>query len=84
MEIHFNGFGPGFISPEEMERQRQEQEAQIRDMIDKKQCVLCDNAFLVNDQVAICNIKKRCVDGENGQDCEHWKLIEALEFRINN
>ena len=81
MNINF-GFGPGFISPEEMERQRQEQVAATKDAIANKQCIFCENAYLINDQVVMCSIEKRCVDGQNGQECEHWDLLEA--FRDKN
>lgn len=71
-------FGPGFISPEQMEAQRQQQEAMIRQMIDDKRCEMCENTYLINDQITMCNIKKECVDQMNGRECENWKLLEGF------
>jgi len=48
MNINF-GFGPGFISPEQMEAERQRRLAMLRQMVDDKKCVICKNTFLVND-----------------------------------
>lgn len=75
-------FGPGgFVTPEQMEqmkRQQQQQEAQIRQMIDDKRCEFCQNTYLINDQITFCNFSKECVDGMNGQHCEHWELLNTI------
>lgn len=76
MEINF-GFGPGFITPEEIEAQRAAQEAQIRQMIDDKRCEFCANTFLIDDQITICNFSGECVDGQNGTNCEHWEVLNV-------
>lgn len=68
-------FGPGFISPEQMEAQRQQQEALEKQMIDEKRCVVCKNTYLINDQITMCTYSNKCVDQENGQQCEHWESL---------
>lgn len=72
-------FGPGgFVSPEEIERQRQQQEAQVRQMVEDKRCEFCQNTYLINDQITFCHFSNECVDGKNGQQCEHWKLLNTI------
>lgn len=75
MEIHFSGFGPGFISPEQMEAQRQQQEAMLRQMVEDKRCEVCGKVYLINDTLSYCPHKKECVDGMRGTDCEDWEPI---------
>lgn len=76
MTINFNGIN---ITPEqlaEMQRQqREQQQRQVQQMLDEKRCVLCENTYLLNDQIYICTIKNECVDNENGLDCKDWEPI---------
>ena len=75
MEINF-----GFSSPEEIMKQiasqRKEQAEAIQRMKADKMCVLCKNAMLINDQVAICEKTKECVNDTNGQSCDFWDVLE--------
>lgn len=75
MNINF-GFGPGFVSPEQMEAERQRRLATLRQMVDDKRCIMCKNTFLVNDQITFCMFSKKCVDDDNGMSCEHWEPME--------
>lgn len=68
MEIHFNNFGPGFITQEQIAAERQR-------MIDKKQCEICQHTYLVNDQVAFCEFSHECVNDHTGVNCENWQPI---------
>ena len=65
-------FGTGFITPEQIKEQRLQQEAKIRQMISDKKCVVCQNTFLINDQITYCNIKNECVDFSDGKNCDNW------------
>lgn len=71
-------FGPGFISPEEIERQHQQQLDSLHQMIDEKKCMMCKNTYLINDQITMCNYSKECVDGNYGEYCEHWDPLEII------
>lgn len=82
-EWSFN-FGPaGFMTPEQMEQikqQQQQQEAQMRQMITDKRCEFCQNTYLINDQITFCHFSNECVDGKNGQQCEHWELLNTIKL----
>lgn len=60
---------------QQIEEQRRQQELLIRQLVNEKQCVVCKNTFLVNDQITMCNFTKECVDNKNGQNCEHWENL---------
>ena len=68
MQFQFN-FGPGF-DPVAMHEQ---QIAAMKQMIDEKRCIMCQNTYLINDQITICQFSNECVDSMNGQECEHWE-----------
>ena len=73
MNIHFqNGGGINFINPEEILRQ---QAAMRQQMVDDKRCEVCKNTYLINDQITMCSYSNECVDGQNGQQCEHWEML---------
>lgn len=70
-------FGPGFVSPEELRAREEKQREELRRNMDEKKCIMCLNASIVNDQVAICNVKNCnragiCVDDLDGKACEYW------------
>ena len=75
MNIHFNS---GFISPEEIEAQRRQQEERLRQMVNDKKCVVCNNTYLINDQITYCSIKNECVDFMDGMNCDNWHPIDGL------
>ena len=62
-----------------MEEQRKTLLAQLRKMIDDKRCVMCENTYLIDDQITMCNINNECVDNEYGKNCENWKPLEINE-----
>ena len=67
-------FGPGgFVNPAEVEAQRRQQ---IQRLIDEKRCVVCQNTYLINDQITFCHFKNECVDNDYGKECEHWEPIK--------
>lgn len=68
-------FGPGFVTPEQMAAAQAQREAQIRQMINDKRCELCRNTYLINDQITMCVKSNKCVDGENGQECDNWESL---------
>lgn len=69
--------GPGgFVTPEQMEEQMRQREETIRRMKDEKMCVLCKNTYLINDKLTMCSYSNKCVDDDNGQQCEHWEPLE--------
>lgn len=78
-EWSFN-FGPGFVSPEEIREAFEQRQAELKNKIDEKKCVMCMNASLINDQIAICNKKGsahagECVDEFDGKSCGEWSPI---------
>jgi len=76
----FNFSPGGFVSPEQMEQQRLQQEAQLKQMIDDKRCEVCQNTYLINDQITICSFSNECVDGKDGQQCENWIILETIKY----
>lgn len=68
-------FGHGFINSEQMAAAQAQREAQIRQMIEEKRCVICKNTYLVNDQITFCTFSNVCVDENNGQSCPHWESL---------
>lgn len=69
-----------FVDPEEMQR---EQEAFVKDAINKKKCVVCENAALIDDRIAICNAsgcdnRGKCVDEYTGENCNYWIPLDNL------
>jgi len=75
MQFNFN-FGPGFINPEELQRQAEELAAQMRIMIEDKKCKMCVNANIVNEQFVFCNFSGKNVEESDGQNCEHWEAVQ--------
>ena len=55
---------------------RQQQLAQFKQMIDDKRCVMCQNTYLINDQITMCQFSNECVDDNNGQECKNWNPVE--------
>lgn len=73
-------FGPGFVTPEEMKAWQEQQEKDLQNKINEKYCIVCENAALVNDQIAFCNVKScersgMCVNDLDGKKCEFWSPI---------
>ena len=68
MNIHFQGF----LNPEEIEKQRKDE---LQRMTDEKLCVVCKNTYLINDQITMCVFSNKCVNDNNGQNCEHWESL---------
>lgn len=68
-------FGPGGISPEQVAEMHRQREEQMRRMVDEKLCAICRNTYLINDQITMCMKSNECVDGKNGQECDHWESL---------
>jgi len=61
------------VTPEEMAARQAEARQKL---LDNKPCKICKNTYLINDQITMCSYSKKCVDNENGQQCEHWEPLE--------
>ena len=63
-------------TPEQVEAQRRARIAQIQRLIDEQRCIVCENTYLINDQITMCSIKNECVDNDYGKYCDNWKPID--------
>lgn len=71
-------FSNGFVSQEELEAQRIAQVNALSAIVNKKSCRVCKNISIINDDIAICNLSKDCIDDDNGQACENWELCDTV------
>ena len=63
---------------EQIAKQRKEYEAQIQQMINEQRCIVCENTYLINDQITMCSVKNECVDNDYGKYCENWKPLKIF------